>query len=144
MAYNPNAQKGISRVLSTGYQNGEIFTLLKSQPVCVNNTGHMVAIDPSIEALSLAIIGICSIDTPSAAYSQVMDIGRLEDITTSFSVGDPVFLGKDGFLTNIKPEIGVGSFVAGDFVIFIGVIVKNEFDVLKKDLKIFINIVGQL
>ena len=144
MAYNPNSQKGISRVLSTGYQNGEVFTLLKGQPVSVNTSGQIKAVDISNEASALAVVGVCSTDIPSAASGQVMDAGRLENITTSFSVGDVVYLNVDGGLTNVKPEIGVGSFVSGNFVIFIGIIVKNEFDPLQKDLKIFLNVIGQL
>lgn len=149
MSYNPSARgtsfQGSSRQTGTGYQNGYGSTLTKATPVSTNTSGLIVPLDPSNEALVLAIVGLCSVDIPNAAIGEVFDNGRLENITTSFAIGDPVWAGKTpGTLTNVKPSIGVGSFLEGDFVIFLGAIVENEFNPSQKDIKLMISLVGQL
>lgn len=148
MAYSPvwfNKQSsGSARALDSNYQNASGSTLLKGTPVTINASGQLVLVDVSDEAAVKAMVGYAGLDLPNAASGSVIDAGRLENITTSFAVRDVVYIGKDGLLTNIEPDIGVNGFVAGDFVVLAGVIVKNEFNPAWKDLKIMTDTIGQL
>ena len=148
MGYNPNFRgttaKGGATSLQSLYQNGEVSTITKGKPVTVNASGQSKLVNVSSEASVSAIVGVAAEDTPSAANGQVLDCGRLENITTSFAVGTPVWIATDGSLTNIRPEAGVNGFVAGMYVVFVGVIVKNQFNGLQKDLKVYMDLIGQL
>lgn len=148
MTYSPNFRgsmsKGSSRQLQTGYQNGGAGTLLQASPVSTNPAGQIIQTDVSNENSILRFVGLAATDIPGTANGTVIDAGRLEAVTVSFSVGDALWLSKTGFLTNVKPDIGVGGFVVGDFVIFVGVVVQNEFDNIKKDIKLAIEKIGEL
>ena len=148
MSYNPlnvgAIGKASSRQTITGYQNGTGLTIIKCTPVSTNASGQIIPTDVSDENSSFSFLGLCSVDTPTLANGQVINGGRLEAVTTGFSIGDALWISKASFLTNIKPNEGSNGFVAGDFVIFIGVVVKNEFDVLKKDIMLAIEKIGQL
>lgn len=133
-----------SRKTQTNFQNASGSTLVKSTPVAINTSSQLVFMDVSDEALVSAFVGLTSMDIPNSAIGSIIDNGRLENITTPYAVGDSLYVSKIGGLTNVKPDIGFDGFVAGDFVIFVGVVVKNEFNALLKDIKLFINIVGQL
>jgi len=148
MTYSPNFRgsesKGSSRQLITNFQNGTISTLSKGTPVSVNTSSQLVAVNVSSETSVQALVGLTGQDIPSAATGSVIYSGRLEDITTSYVAGDALYISKTGNLTNVKPDIGVGGFVSGDFVIFVGVVVKNEFNNSLKDIKLMLSVVGQL
>ncbi len=134
-----------SRSLSTNFQNGSGGMLIQCTPVAMNASGQLIAVDPSDESTILQFLGVCGEDIPNAASGSVYDGGRLENISIGFSVGDALYLSKAGFLTSTKPSEGVGGFVSGDFVVFIGLVVKNEFNPLQKDLKLMIDTkIGQL
>lgn len=146
MSYSPiyrgstnSATSRSSRSLSTNYQNGSGGTLIQCTPVACNASGQLIAVDPSNEATIMQFIGVCGESIPNAASGSVYDGGRLENVSIGFSVGDAIYLSKAGFLTNVKPSEGVGGFVSGDFVVFIGLVVKNEFNALQKDLKLMID-----
>lgn len=148
MTYSPSffnkESKGSSRQTITNFMNGSGSTLNKATLVSVNSSSHIVPTLVNNESLVESIVGMTNMSIPNAATGSVVDNGRLEDISTSFSVGDPIYLNKDGSLTNIKPSIGVSGFVESDFVIFVGVIVNNEFNGLLKDIKLMISVIGQL
>lgn len=148
MSYSPyflNQQsQGSVKGTVSNFQNASGSTLAKGTAVAVNTSSQLVLVDPSNEAIVQAIVGLTSIAIPNAATGGVQDNGRLENVTTSFAIGDALYIAKDGSLTNVKPEIGVSSFTDGDFVIFVGVVVKNEFNVSLKDIKLMISIIGQL
>jgi hypothetical protein len=148
MGYSPlfrgNSAKAPSRSLQTNYPNASGSTLLKGTVVAVNTSSQIIKVDPSDEAKVSALVGIVAIDIPNAATGAVSSGGRLEEIAQSFSLGDAIYVGKDGIVTNVKPDYGVGTWAAGDFVIFVGVVVKNEFDITKKDIQLMISVVGQL
>lgn len=133
-----------SRGTITNFQNGSGSTLAKATLVAVNSSSQLVPVVVTSEATVMSIVGMTGMSIPNAAIGSVVDNGRLEDVTTSFAIGDALYLGKDGLLTNSKPEIGVASFVEGDFVIFVGVVVRNEFNVSLKDIKLMISVIGQL
>lgn len=149
MSYSPfffNQQaKGASRATGANFQNGSGSTLALGVPVSVNTSSLLLSLDVTSEASVQAIVGLTSIALPNGASGAVTDNGRLENITTSFSVGDAVYAGKSTPLTNSKPNIGDGQgFAEGDFVVFIGVVVKNEFNPSLLDLKLMISVIGQL
>lgn len=120
-------------------------TLLKLSPVCEDALGSLNVVDVSSEASANACIGVVS-DTSILDGNQgnIISFGRLQNITTSFSFGEVLFVDKVGALTNQKPTIGVNGFVSGDWMVRIGIISRNVDNALQKDLLVNINIVGQL
>jgi hypothetical protein len=148
MGYSPlfrgSSAKAPSRALQTNYPNASGSTLVKGTVVAVNSSSQIVSIDVSDEVVVQALVGVTAIDIPNSATGAIMSGGRLEEITQTFALGDAIYVGKNGVITNTKPSQGVGGFVAGDFVIFVGVVVKNEFDAAKKDIQLMFSLVGQL
>lgn len=148
MTYSPNfrgdAAKVGSRSLTSGYQNGAGMTLPALTPVSVNLSGQIVPVDLSNLDSVNRFVGLIEDALTSGAVGNVINGGRLEEITTSFTIGDALYVNKLGGLTSTKPEVGVENFLVGDYVIFVGVVVKNQFDPLKKDLNLLLSVVGQL
>lgn len=149
MSYSPSFfnknSTGSSRATQAGFQNGSGSTIALATPVSVDTNSKISPLDVSSELSVQAIVGLTGIAIPNAATGSVVDNGRLENITTSFAVGDAVYAGKSSPLTNVKPDIGNGDgFAHGDFVVFIGVVVKNEFNPSLFDLKLMISVIGQL
>lgn len=148
MAYNPNYflpnAKAPSRAIVTGYQNGTVSTIAKTVPVSADSSGKLTITDVTSETSVNAFVGITQSSIPSSANGSVVSGGRLEDVTTSLNIGDPVYLGLSGTLISTKPDYGVAGFAIGDFVVFLGVVVKNEFDNTKKDIQLMIETIGQL
>jgi hypothetical protein len=114
------------------------------QPVRADIFGDMALVDVAVEAESLAIVGITKTTIPDATTGPMVTSGRLENVTGSFTFGDVLFVSKTGGLTNTKPDIGVDGFVAGDWVIKLGVVTKNQSNPILKDLIIQIQLMGQL
>jgi len=119
-------------------------TINKLKPIRVNSLGYMEDIDVSIEAEALACVGVLAANTVNAAQGSVVVSGVLKDITTTADYGEPVYVSKTGDITNVKPDIGVGGFVAGDWVIRLGVISRNTSNPTLKDLIVNVAIIGQL
>lgn len=145
MSYDPIAPAAaLSRKVARNYTNGSGSTLPKATPVGTLSSGLVDRIDVSDKSSVDGFVGFYSQSTPNAASGSVTDCGLLEDITTSFAINDPVYIDKAGALTNVVPSVGVAGFVSGDYVLFVGVIVINEFNGAKKDLKILIQKPGRL
>lgn len=143
MSYRPyNALKASG--LEAKFQNGSGAPLPKAIPVRKTPTGLVDYINVSNEAHVLALVGVTGAIIPNAAIGQIITAGRVENITTTAAFGDPIYISKTGGLTNVKPDIGIGGFVAGDFVVRIGTISKNESNPLQKDLVLELMLVGQL
>jgi hypothetical protein len=138
--YNQLTASGLSdqRTNNTG------VTMPKGTPARINVLGELDFIDVSVEAEALAGVGVTAQSIPNAAQGTFLSSGKIEDITTTAAFGDLVYVDKTGAISNTKPSIGVGGFVAGDFVIQVGVIAKNESNPTLKDLIISVAIVGQL
>jgi hypothetical protein len=113
-------------------------------PVRVDSNGSMSLIDVALDASALSIVGITKASVLDTETGVIVTQGKIEDITTAFAVGDYVYVSKTGSLTNVLPEAGTNDFVAGDYIIRIGVVAKNTADANKKDLFVGISIVGQL
>lgn len=144
--FNKNATGSVngSRGTVTNFQNGSGLTLSKATLVAVNGSGHLVPVSVTDETTVEKIVGMTNMSIPNAAIGSVIDNGRLEDVATIFTIGTALYLGKDGLLTNIKPDYDVDGFTVGDFVIFVGVVVLNEFNASLKDIKLMISVIGQL
>lgn len=148
MGYNPNFRGNSTNVsgrrLGTNYQNGGGVPLVQATPVSTNALGQVIPVDVTDETNISRFIGLLAADLPALATGQVVNNGRLENVSIGFSIGDALYVSKAGFLTNIKPDIGSGGFLAGDFVIFVGVVVKNEFNGLQKDIQLMCQLIGEL
>jgi hypothetical protein len=146
MTYRPYAAI-ISAIQSSNLKsnllNNSGLTIQKHQPVRINSNGDMSVIDVSLDAHALGAIGMAEDITVTGAYGYVITHGKAEDIT-GFNLGDFMYVSKTGGLTSSLPSEGVDGFVAGDWVIRVGVIGKNEDDPLLKDLFINFQIIGQL
>lgn len=145
MTYNPGSfgTPAASRSTSRLVSNGTGSTITKGTPVRAS-ISSVDLIDVSSETQANAIAGIVKSDITNGNQGDIIVTGIIEDITTSASVGDIMYVSKTGDLTNIKPSIGVASFVSGDWVIRVGVIIKNNSNPLLKDLLINIQVVGAL
>lgn len=147
MGYNPNFrgnQAKAARQVQSNYTNATGAFLPMGSVVSTNASGMIETIVITDDASVSRFLGVTSVAMPAAATGGVVTQGRIEDLTTSFAVGDALYVNTDGTLTNVKPDYGIGAFVAGCYVIFIGVVVKNEFNSSLKDIQINPTVVGQL
>lgn len=149
MSYRPyaaiiSAAQAASSGIKFEIYNNSGSTIAALQPVASDSNGKIIAIDPSTELTAVKIIGVAGQSIADGAYGLVYSHGKFENITTSFGFGDYVYVAKDGTLTNIEPSEGVDGFVAGDFILRVGVIVRNRTTPSQKDLVINISIVGQV
>jgi hypothetical protein len=148
MSYNPlfngSTFNGSSRQLITNYQNGTGIAIPQGTPVSTNSIGQIVPTDVTSQASVQAIVGYANVRIPSGAYGGVISSGRLENISTSFAIGDAVYIGLGGTLINTKPDYGVSGFAAGDWIVFVGVLTKNEFNPTLTDLQLFTQTIAQL
>jgi hypothetical protein len=136
-----NAAAG-STISAFPHESG--VNLSKGQVVSFNNIGSLAATNVGNEASALSVIGVCQDNINDGAAGNVISVGRLENLTTSLSVGDLAFLSKTGTLTNTKPSIGVDGFGSGDWVIKVGVIVSNNANPANKDLLVLPQVIAQL
>lgn len=143
MTYRPYSLLTASGVSDTRPNNSGV-TITKATPVRMNSSGELDFINVAIEAQALSVAGCAFEDIPHATSGVIVTNGKVSDITTSATFGDLLYIDKTGNLTNVKPSIGVNSFVAGDFVVSIGVVAKNTVNPSLKDLIIMVDIIGQL
>lgn len=124
--------------------NNTGVALNKGTPVGINNAGELSFVNVSNEAEVVSFTGAVAETIPNNAKGSFVNSGKISDITTTAALGDLLYIDKAGALTNTKPSIGVAGFVAGDFVVMVGVVAKNESNPLLKDIILNPNIVGQL
>lgn len=147
MSYNPNFTgnaASASVAVMDNILNMTGSTITAGTPVKLDSSGELALIDPSLEADVLSIAGVVVSNIPSGSSGDVVGSGRLLNLSTSAVLGAPVFLSKTGGITDVKPDIGVGGFVSGDFVVGLGIIAKNKINPVNKDLILNIRIIGQL
>lgn len=150
MSYNPNfrgsAAKGSSRQTQTGYTNATGSTITAASPVYSNSSG-IGPLDVTNVAKVETFAGLVAADLPASAHGMVVSDGRVENIPLGlgFALGDAIWAGTTpGSLTNVKPDYSAPGWSAGMWVIFVGVVVVNEFDPLKQDIQLFKQKVGRL
>ncbi len=152
MGFNPTWQgpngAGSSRQNMTSYQNGSGGTAPMATAISSQGTANnFVLTDVNNEVTVERFVGLTAVSIPNTASGLVASDGRLENIPLGlgFAVGDPLWVGlTPGSLTNIKPDLTVFGWTTGMFVIFIGVVVQNQFNPSNQDIQIFKQIVGQL
>lgn len=143
MSFRPYSALTSSGVLD-GRSNNTGVSINKGVPVRINSSGELAFVNVSVENEILNIAGVSAETILDGSKGDIISSGKIEDITTSYALGDVLYISKTGGLTNAKPSIGTEGFVAGDFVILIGVVAKNESNPALKDLIVFIQRVGQL
>jgi hypothetical protein len=143
MTYKP-----YSSIKTTGfeykYTNGSGMALEKGTPVKILVSGEVTHINVSIEEDVFALGGVVSATTSNGLKTPIVTDGRVEDVPTVFAFGDAVYIDKAGGLTSTKPEVGVIGFLAGDWIVRIGTIGRNEINPLLQDLILELNVIGQL
>lgn len=122
-------------------QSGQ--NLVKGTPVRIDSNGYAAPIDVSVEAEAFAACGVISSGIADAASGDFVTAGIIQNIT-GFNFGDVLYVSKTGDLTATKPSIGVDGFMAGDFVIRVGVVQRNVVTPAQKDLIVNVQVVGQL
>jgi hypothetical protein len=150
MSYSPNF-RGTSAAVpatatSTGYQNAVGGSVAVATAVSTNASGQFVLTDVTDESSSEGWLGLTAETIPNAATGQVMSDGRLINIPNlGFSNGDPIWVGlTPGSLTNVKPDLSQPGWAEGMWVLFVGVVVQNEFNSLQQDIQLCRQIIGQL
>jgi hypothetical protein len=150
MSYRPyaaiiaeaNAGSGAVRYTLT---NGSGSPIGQYVPVSVNSNGEFKACSPSNESDSIRFVGLTEASSLNTQDADVMGIGRLVNINSlGFDLGDLIYVSKSGGLTNEPPEIDENGFEAGDFVLYVGKIVKNQTNPSEKDLLVSAKLIGQL
>jgi len=149
MSYEPiNLQGGVlqTTVETVGdtLNNNTGSTLLKTTVVKADSDNNMSAIDVTSRDEVYAIQGVLPEDVSDGTSGRVISKGRVEDITSTAAIGSVVYLSKTSDLTTDVPEIGVGSFLEGDFIVRIGFISRNKNNVTLKDLVINMEVIGEL
>lgn len=144
MTYNPNASgtPQISRSTSRIALNNSGSSLAKFLPVKIIASG-ISTVNPSLEGDIDSFAGLTRTLINNGNQGEVVNSGIIEDTGVAFAVGDVIYLSKSGGVTNVKPSIGVGGFVSGDFIVRLGVITQNANPSLR-DAIIFIQFLGQL
>lgn len=113
-------------------------------PVKQNGSGLMASVDPSSETDIQNYLGVLTQTTANGNSGAVAFSGLIKNVSTSFVLGDILYLSKTGGLTATAPEIGSNSFLAGDFVLKVGKITKNSTNGAQKDFKVEVELRGQL
>ena len=148
MSYNPlnvgRQGKGSARQTITNYQNGFGSTIAQGTPVSTNGSGQIIPTDVASQSSVQAMVGYANVAIPNLAFGPVISNGRLENIVTAFSIGDAIYIGLGGTLINVKPDYGVAGFASGDHVVFVGCLVKNEFNPSFTDLQLFTQTICKL
>lgn len=134
---------GTSRSISRAAKNSTGVVIAKGTPVRLTSIG-IATVDVSNETSANAIAGLVKADIANANVGDVINTGVIDNLITSASVGDIMYVSKIGDLTNIKPSVGVNGFNEGDWVIRVGVIAQNMDTPGALDLMINIQIVGVL
>jgi hypothetical protein len=144
VSYNPQGT-GSSTAVVTTYTNASASVAIpQGMAVATNSSGLVVPVDVTSQASVQSMVGYANVRIPTSTAGPVISNGRLQNITTSFTVGNPLWVGVDGNPTNIAPSVGVNGFVSGDFVVFMGVLVENELNPSETDIALFTQVVGTL
>ena len=148
MGYSPNF-RGKSATITSGSVGGAVdnnsgLTLVRATPIRIDGNGDAAPIDVSVEAQAIAVVGVSLENVIDGSSGTIVTSGKVENITTTANNGDVLYVSKTGGLTNTQPSIGIGGFVAGDFIIRIGTLFKNVETPSQQDLLLNVSIVGQL
>lgn len=133
----------LSRSVSLVGNNDTGSTILKATVTKID-ASDLGLVDPSIESDVFSCVGVTKNDILDGESGEVVSSGVISDISGVFGFGSTLYLSSTGGLTETKPTIGVDGFVAGDYVVMVGVVVVNSDNPLQKDLLVNLQIIGQL
>ena len=125
-------------------ENNTGGTITALTPVASDSNGDMVEIDISNESEAYATLGVLVEETLDTESGKIMNNGIIKDVSLAFNMGLPLYVSKAGGITDVKPTIGQGGFVSGDFSIRLGILVKNQDNPANKDFIVNVIIEGQL
>ena len=149
MSYSPNFRGApITTVENAAVTGGTVtnttgVSLARLTPVKLNTSGVISEINVSLDD-TISVAGVITEQIFNGSVGFMASTGTIKDINVSFDLGDTVYVSKTGLLTNIKPSTDVNGFAAGDYIIRVGVIGKNESNSSKIDLHLSMDVVGQL
>jgi hypothetical protein len=142
--FNPQGT-GTAEALVSNYTNASLVTAIpQGQAVSVNGFGKLVPLDVTSQSSWQSFVGYAYVRIPAGGTGPVIANGRLFNITTAYTAGTALYIGTDANPTSIIPSDGVNGFVAGDIVIFLGVIVQNETNPSELDIALFTQFVDVL
>lgn len=133
-----------SELVKSIFVNESGFSIPAFCPVSIDVTGKIKQTDPSIQNDAEKVIGVSVAAIPNNSSGYIALAGRLNNILGVVSLGDKVWVAKDGTLTNITPEPGVNGFNVNDYIIKIGAIASNNEISSNKDLVLTVQLIGQL
>ena len=121
--------------------------LSRCYPVSVTSLGTAAVTDITSEDSAYAVCGVVQEDAASGATVSILTSGAvLMDVPAGLGLtglwGKPVFISPNGTLTIIKPQTGTSPFIAGHFIVRMGVLVKNTEGTT--DLLVNPQVIGQL
>jgi len=123
-------------------------SILRGYPVTINSFGELAVVDITDEDSSYAFCGIAAVDCLIGGTASLAVSGNVfYDLPSAFGLtgqwGKPIFVSHSGTLTMTKPTVGVGGFLSGDYILFVGVTTKNTSSGTT-DLILNPRVVGQL
>ena len=140
-----NLSIGRASYLTSFGTNGTLVALAQGSPVSVSISGTLQPVNVSDTANATASVGI--VFAPSigvGAIGEYITNGLFIGMGAVFSFGDVIYVDKSMALSNVRPSVGVGGFLAGDYIVKIGVVVRNQSNPLVKDLLVGVQVVGKL
>jgi hypothetical protein len=148
MGYSPNAngQSGQGQTFSI-FANASGSSIPAVAVVAQGGSNDIVLVDVSNESTVFNIIGLTNGVIPNGGTGAVISDGRFQNIPSGLglTVGQPLWVGSTpGTLTTTKPQVGFNGFVEEDFIIFVGVVVQNQFNPSNQDIQVSKQIIGQL
>lgn len=138
------AGSGSASSNKTQIENHSGVNLPAQTPVTIDTNGYAKAINVSVTASAFAACGITDLSGIADTSFGNIIVGGILNGVTGFNLGDVLYVSKTGDLTNVKPSIGVGGFAALDYVIRVGVVMRNHTTPSQKDLIVNVTVVGQL
>jgi hypothetical protein len=139
-----SAGGGAGSAVTSTFTNNSGSTIPAFTLVSQSSMGGLIPVDPSVEAQVQNIIGVTNASMANTATGTVTLSGLITNVSLSFPVETVVYLNTNGSLTSSAPDIGVGSFVSGDFIVKVGKITLNALSPSEKDLLVELEVVGQL
>lgn len=148
MSYNPNytgtATVPASQSIKSVEINNSGSTIPQLTPVKITSTGDLGLINVSIESDIQAIAGIADANITNGVGGNVVNGGRILNISTAAFFGSQLYVSKTGGVTASQPDIGADGFQVGDYVVSLGIVAKNASNSSNKDLIVRILLIGQL
>lgn len=139
-----NAGSGSGNAITGVYLNSSGSSIPALTLVSQSGTGTLLPVVTNDADSIDQILGLLTQTTANTATGSVTFDGLVTNITTSFVVGDVIYLGSNGVLTTDIPDYGVDAFAAGYFVVKVGKITKNSSNPAQKDFLVKIENLGAL